>query len=368
MAIESLAFNNFLFASIHATTQDHSSTSRRLLLAFQIQFAYSSAQKNEIWRNFLMILITGGAGFIGLHTARALLEKGHDVILVDRQPLRVPDFLVPHMDTRVKSYEGDILNLPFLYEIIREHRVESIIHAAVIIAAGDHFYEALKVNLQGTVDIMEAARIFGLRRVTYLSSIAVYLPLKDVPHLHENMDLPPLSSDPISMAKKAGEQICLLYENEYRLSCPIIRMPLVWGPLYRGERSPLANMIKNVLSSKPSEFSHIYGKAKNVYLYVEDAAKAIGLVHLTPSLKHRIYNVSDGGVHSLMDFAMEIRKLVPEATIQLGEREPDEDRKSMIEKDLPPMSIERIKDELGFKPDYDLNRGVAAYMDWARHE
>ena len=126
-------------------------------------------------------------------------------------------------------------------------------------------------------------------------------------------------------------------------------------------------MIKNALSSKPSDFSHLYGKAKNVYLYVHDAAKAIGLVHLAPSLKHSIYNVSDGDVHSLMDFAAEIRNVIPEAIIRLGEREPDEDMKSMIEKDLPAMSIERIKNELGFNPDYDLSRGVAAYMDWARN-
>jgi UDP-glucose 4-epimerase len=315
-----------------------------------------------------MILITGGGGFIGIHTAKELVDKGHDVLLVDQRPIQVPSFLTPYMDARVKAFEGDILNLPFLYDIIREHHVESIIHAAVIIASGNRFYEALKVNLQGTVDVIEAARVFGLRRVTYLSSIAVYLPVKDVPYLDETMDLPPMSSDPISMAKKAGEQICLLYENEYRLSCPIIRMPLVWGPLYRGERSPLKKMIMDAIAGKPSEFRHVYGKANNVYLYVQDAAKAIGQVHLAPSLKHSIYNASDGGVHSLMDFAIGIRNVIPEATIRLGEREPDEDKKSMIERDLPSMNIERIENELGFKPDYDLNRGVAAYIDWARNE
>ena len=104
-----------------------------------------------------MILITGGGGFIGVHMARELIDMGHDVLLVDRQPFRIPDFLAPHRDARVKVFEGDILNLPFLYEMIREYRVESIIHAAVIIAAGDRFYEALKVNLQGTVDIIEAS-------------------------------------------------------------------------------------------------------------------------------------------------------------------------------------------------------------------
>ena len=313
-----------------------------------------------------MILITGGAGFIGLHTARELVEKGQEVLLVDRHTFQAPDYLTPHMDKRVKAVQGDILNPSFLHQLIREYHVSSIIHAAVLLGAGGDFYKAMKINLQGTVEILEAARISGLRRVTFLSSIAVYLPFKKGNSLHEEMDLPAISTDYISMTKKAGEQIFLLYSNEFGLSAPILRMPLVWGPGYRGELNPLKIMIKNTLAGKPAILPHIYGKGNSVYLYVRDCAKSIGLVHLAPSLDYPIYNVSDGLTHNLMDFAGVIKEIIPEASIELGEREPEEDQKSIVEKELPPMDIERIEGDLGFKPDYDLNEGIKAYIDWFR--
>ncbi len=122
-----------------------------------------------------MILITGGAGFIGLHTARELVEKGQEVLLVDRLAFQAPTYLAPYMDKQVRAVQGDILNPSFLHEIIRKYHVNSIIHAAVLLGAGGDFYKAMKINLQGTVEILEAARVSELQRVTFLSSIAVYL-------------------------------------------------------------------------------------------------------------------------------------------------------------------------------------------------
>lgn len=311
-----------------------------------------------------MILITGGAGFIGLHTAKELVEKGEEVLLLDRFDFQPPKYLARHMDKKVKAVQGDILDVSFLHGIIREYHVSSVIHAAVLLGAGGDFYKAMKVNLQGTVDILEAARIADLKRVTFLSSIGVYLPYKKGDTLHEDMDLPAVSSDYISMTKKAGEQIFLLYSQEYGLSAPILRMPLVWGPGYRGELNPLKIMIENTVAGKPAILSHIYGKSRMVYLYVRDCAKAIGLVHRAPALNYPIYNVSDGLTHCLNDFVGAIKEINTKANIELAEHEPDEDQKSIFEKELPPMDIERIKSDLGFEPDYDLKRGVKAYMDW----
>ena len=124
---------------------------------------------------------------------------------------QVPKYLARYMDKKVKAVQGDILNVSFLHGIIREYRVSSIIHAAILLGSGGDFYKAMKVNLQGTVDILEAARTSGLQRVTFLSSIGVYLPFKGGDTLHESMDLPPVSADYISMTKKAGEQIFLLF-------------------------------------------------------------------------------------------------------------------------------------------------------------
>jgi UDP-glucose 4-epimerase len=314
-----------------------------------------------------MILITGGGGFIGCNAAWELIDRGEDVVLFDRRPFEVPNFLAPFENKRLKVVTGDILNLPFLYKTIRDYDVKGILHAAVALGKGEGFYEAMKVNCQGTVEILEAARIFGLERVTYLSSMGVYLPADRAPALHEDLDLPADSADYISAIKKAGEQICHLYAREQGLSVAIARPPLVWGPHYQGNLNPVKKMLESAAIGADLDLSHIYGRGEMVYVYVRDCARALSLIQLAPELKHRIYNISDGKAHCLEDFAEVIRKMVPGVSIRLREEEPGEDEKNIFEKRISPMSTKRIEADLGFKPEYDLERGVTAYFNWIRN-
>lgn len=310
-----------------------------------------------------MILITGGGGFIGLNLAWDLVDRGQKVLLVRRHTFEPPSFLAPYVGKQVTIAQGDITEPSVLYWLIKNYNIETIIHAAVLneTSIGSTLYQAMKVNLQGTADILEAARIFDLYRVTFLSSVAVYMPCKEpLKALHEDNDLPVTSSDWLAGTKKAGEQICQLYAKEYGLSIPIVRPPQVWGPLYWTHRSPIQDMVENAIAGKTSDFSSVYGENKLPYVYVRDCAKAISLVHLAPSLKHNIYNISDGESHSLADFAQEINEVIPGAQIKLGET------KSPKDVELPPMCIDRIKEDLGFAPEYDLKRAVRAYIEWVR--
>ncbi len=307
-----------------------------------------------------MILITGGGGFIGLNLARDLIDRGQEVLLVRRHTFEAPSFLTPYVDKQVKIAVGDIGELPFLYRIIKEYNADSIIHAASLHERTGTLYKTLKSNLDGTTEILEAAQIFGVRRVTFLSSVAVYMTTRSMETLHEDKDLPLQSFGYISATKKAGEQICQLYAKEYKLSIPIVRPPLVWGPMYHSGLQHQQAMVENAVAGKPTDLSQVYGERKMVYVYVRDCAKAISLIHLAPSLKHDIYNISDGESRTLADFAKAIREAIPSAQIKLGTTRSEKDS------DLPPMSIERIKEDVGFTPDYDLKRGVKAYIDWVR--
>jgi UDP-glucose 4-epimerase len=315
----------------------------------------------ERWAN--MILITGGGGFIGLNLARDLVNRDQSVLLVRRHTFEPPSFLAPYIGKQVTITQSDITEPSTLNGLIKNYSVDSIIHAAILneTSAGSTLYQAIRVNLQGTADILEAARIFGLKRVTFLSSIAVYMPFsKQQKVLSEDNDLPPISTDWIAGTKKAGEQICQLYAKEYGLSVPIIRPPQVWGPLYWTHRSPIQGMVENAIAGKLTDLSGVYGGGKSAYIYVRDCAKAISLLHLAPSLKYSIYNVSDIENHSLTDFVRAIREVIPGSLIKLGENTTSRD----IE--FPPMSIDRIKDDVGFVPEYTLNRAVRAYIEWIR--
>ena len=310
-----------------------------------------------------MILITGGGGFIGLNLAKHLVDRGQNVLLVRRHTFEVPSFLSPHINKQVIIAQGDIAEPAFLYSLIKSNRVESIVHAAVVTESSSNstLYQAMKVNLQGTVDILEAARIFGLRRVTFLSSISVYMPTSTKREfLSEEDDLPAISSEWIGGSKKAGEQICQLYAKQYGLSIPIVRPPQVWGPLYWTHRSPVHNLIENAMAGKPSDLTHLWGGAGSPFVYVRDCAKAISMVHLAPALKYAIYNIGEEKNRSLADFAQAVRSVIPGAQIKLGENKPDTDQ------GRPRMSIERIKSDLGYTPDYDLVRAVKAYIEWLR--
>jgi UDP-glucose 4-epimerase len=119
-------------------------------------------------------------------------------------------------------------------------------------------------------------------------------------------------------------------------------------------------MVENAISGKPSDLGSVYGGSKAPYVYVRDCAKALALIHLSPSLKHSIYNISDGETHSLSDFAREIKEAISDAGITLGEVKPPRNL------DRPPMDDTRIKSDTGFVPDYDLKKAVKAYIEWIR--
>ncbi len=307
-----------------------------------------------------MILITGGGGFISSHLAKDLVNRGQEVLLIDLHFFEPPSFLAPYSDGQIRRVQGDMRDLSFLYRVIKEYKVDSLIHAASLHEGTGPLYKALKVNIDGTIEVLEAARIFSLRRVTFISSVMVYVLNRSLETMREDLNLPWRSMGYISGTKKAGEQICQLYAEEYGMSIPVVRPSDVWGPLYRSGRQKQQAMVENSVLGRPTDLSKVYGGRKWPYVYVRDCARAINLVHLTPSLKHNIYNISDGGSHSLFDFAEAIREVIPTARIELGATRSEKDI------DLPPMSIEQIREDLGFTPEYDFRRAVRAYIDWVR--
>lgn len=307
-----------------------------------------------------MILITGGGGFIGLSTARELVDMGQEVVLVRRQPFQLPSFLTDYEDKQVKTALGDIRDIPFIYRVIHEFNVDSIVHLAMIREGLGSLYQILKVNVDATTELLEAARGFNMRRVTFCSSISVYQPTSGQQLLHEDLDLSVKSRGYISVTKKMGEQLCLLYANEYGLSAPSVRPTGVWGPMYWSGMQPLQLMVENAVAGKPADLSNICGVTKRHFVYVRDCAKAISLIHLAPSLKHDIYNITEGPLHTLNEFADAVKEVIPGAEITLGTAQSERDR------DLPPMSIERLKEDVDFTPEYDLKRAVRAYINWVR--
>src|SRR5215510_7565606 len=157
-----------------------------------------------------MILLIGGMGFIGLHTARCLVDAGETVVITQHSTHRMPDLLKGEPGTRILTARMDVTNPYEVFEVIRRHRVESLINLmapparSVSTQADYHLYTA------GLQNVLEAARTFGLRRVSLGSSVAVYGGLPQGP-FREDAALPVASPTPVSAFKKGMEMHAHFY-------------------------------------------------------------------------------------------------------------------------------------------------------------
>ena len=121
-----------------------------------------------------MILITGGLGFIGLHTARRFLDVGEQVVLTQFKVRREPDFIKAELGKRAFIETLDVTSTHDVSEIVRKHKVTGIVHLAVPGLGALTAAEDYRVNVMGFLNILEAARLFDVKRVSLASSVAVY--------------------------------------------------------------------------------------------------------------------------------------------------------------------------------------------------
>ncbi len=315
-----------------------------------------------------MILITGGGGFLGLNIARGIVDKGQEVLLVQRRPVEPPDFLVPFWGKEVKQVTGNILDLPFLLGLAKEYSIDSIIHGAFDTGhlanlegpIKEHLHEFVQVPVQGAINLLEVARLFALRRLTLISSMVAYTEgPSTMGEWREDALLPPVSFSLIGNLKKAVEQICFLYSNIYEFSFVSLRVGWVYGPAGK-PILPTTTMVKNALAGKPADLPMVAENRRFCTVYAKDVGELTSRIHLAESLKHPIYNVTDGGIVTIGDCAGLVKKFIPDAEISLGPSAP-----AMPGYVPERVSVDRVKDEFGFIP-LDLEKGTKAYIDYLR--
>lgn len=314
-----------------------------------------------------MILVTGGLGFLGANLAKLLCDNGERVLVTSNRNVQVPSLLAPYQDKTLKVVPLDITSLENVSRAIRQFGVRSIVHAAVRSEKDNTpLYQAMHVNVTGTIDVLEAARMAEIKRVVFISSEAVYQGMKtDHPYKEEEKLL--ITSDRfIPGTKKAGEILSLMYCKEYGMEVISARATRMYGPLYQGVRNRAGHMVDNAAKGKPITLSNQDPAEAHDVLYAKDAARAVMLLLQAPTLRHRIYNVGFGRLVSLSEFAAAIKKALPKAEIHLG------DGPGPLTSTKTPMDINtcvdisRLTEETGFKPEYDPYRGVEHYIKWAR--
>lgn len=312
-----------------------------------------------------MILITGGGGFLGLNIARSLVDRGQEVLLVQRRAIQPHPILAPYWDKRVKQATGNVLDWPFLFGVVKEYSVESIIHGAFdtgtvtkpeTMKAGLH--QVVQVELEGSKNILEVARNAGLRRVTFISSVDCYRGWpRECEVWHEDAYLPPVSFSPIGNCKRATEQMGFLYSKTYGLSFVALRVGRVYGPA-ASHPDPIRMMVESAAAGKPAELSKVPGSTRGHPVYAKDVGEATSFIHLAKSLKYYIYNISDGTNPTMLEVAQVVQELIPNAKITLGASGQETPLHSGVD-------VKRMKEEFGFVF-RDLKSGIKDYIAWLK--
>ena len=315
-----------------------------------------------------MILITGGLGFLGVNLAKLLCDAGERVLLTSNRNIEVPPLLAPYLDKALKIIPLDITSLENVSKAIQDFGVKSIVHAAIRSEKGNTpLYQAMNVNITGTINVIEAARRAGIKRVIFISSEAVYQGMADTIPFKEEEKLFITSDRFIPGTKKAGEILCLMYAKEYDMEVASVRLTRLYGPLYRGIRNLPGLMVEKAVKGLPIDLGNYDPTEAHDFFYIKDAAQALTLLLSAPTLRHRIYNLGFGKLTSIGEFADAIKKLLPETEIHLG------DGPGPLVSTKTPMDIQtcvdisRISEETGFTPEFDAYRGVEHYISWARH-
>jgi len=305
-----------------------------------------------------MILITGGLGFIGAHTGRALLDLGEPVFLTQRRRTRVPDFLDAEQAGRVVVEALDVTDRPALLAIRGRHPITRILHLA---SPGHGILDPvqrLRAETSGLLNMLQAGREWGVSRVGIASTIGVYAGLPQVPY-SEDLPLPVDQTLPIPLIKQAAELFTSLVADQTGMDVINLRISTVWGPLIRNLGPVVPRLVHAAVHHQPLSDPLPYADHAADLCYVKDCARGIALVMLADRLKHRTYNVGHGAPTAVRTIATALTALIPDALIQLRPGDdPDGPNQSTW------LDITRIRDDTGYEPQYSTEHGLHEYVAW----
>ena len=297
----------------------------------------------------MRVLITG-AGLIGTHTAKELVERGDDVSLFDIAPK--PDYIRQVTGRELKVIRGDIRDVPALLDAFHQIRPECVIHLAASVGEAniENVYTGFQVNLVATINVAEAARLAGVRRIVHASTQALYR--GEDPHelLHE--DSPLDSRGRVYNASKLGcEHVLRTYAARHQIELALLRFAGVYGyhSVAGGPGVAVQEAIWTAMAGKSVELK-VYESVD--FVYVKDLANGIALAaHATP-LKHQVYNLGSGTLTTVADVEAALGSIFPDVKITRGKLTPAR----------PRMDITRARMELGYNPEYRLEAGLRDYV------
>ena len=308
------------------------------------------------------ILITGGCGFLGWNIARGLTQLGERVVCYD---IKQPDpRLIQWQNDTTKIVEGDVKYFEQILGVIRDERVKKIVHAGAIVgytSKVDEIIQYIRTNIEGTLNVLEATRVMDLDKIVFISSEEIYGTFQ-YESAKETHPVNPLGI--YATTKCAAESLINLYYMEYGINCLILRTCWVYGPGLPRDRAPWF-LIEKALKGEEA-FLENGGDQKSDKTYVDDLVQGVRLALSNNKVKHRIFIVASGQVTTLGQMISLIKRIIPGARIGVGSGLLNNSQKvKMPQKGA--LDISRAREELGYQPQYNLEKGLGKYIRWLKN-
>jgi UDP-glucuronate 4-epimerase len=314
----------------------------------------------------MKVLVTGVAGFIGMHVAHRLLNDGHEVVGIDN----LNDYYdVSLKENRLKTFNSksnfkflklDISNTPELNNLFESEKFSTVV--ALAAQAGVRYslknpHAYVKSNIVGFMNILECCLHNSIQHLVYASSSSVYGANTKMPFaVGDNVD------QPVSLyaaTKKSNELMAHTYSHLFNLPTTGLRFFTVYGPWGRPDMSP-SLFAGAILNEKPIDvFNH--GKMKRDFTYIDDIVEGVVRVlnkipDQTPPYK--LYNIGNNQPSELLSFISELETaLNKKAVMNMLPMQPGDVVATYAD-------IEELKNDVGFSPKTDLKTGLKKFAEW----
>ncbi len=250
-------------------------------------------------------LVTGGAGFIGSHIVDDLLKKGKEVIVVDNFSTGNRDNL-SSVISDIELVEGDIRDIDLMNELCK--KCDYVLHQAALRSVPrsvDDPVSTNDVNINGTLNLLIAAREGGVKKFVYASSSSAYGDTRKLPKEEIQRPLP---ISPYAVSKLTGEHYCRAFSHTFGLETVSLRYFNVFGPRQSPESKYAAVVpifIKQAMENKPLTV-HGDGKQSRDFTYVKNVVNANLLAAEAENISGEVFNIACNNRYSVLDVAREI--------------------------------------------------------------
>ncbi len=306
----------------------------------------------------MSILVTGGTGFLGWYLAKALAEDGEDVIAFDITPLK--NYQRLSKIDKLQVINGDLSSWSEVTHVIKKYKIKQIFHNGALLSetAENKHIEAFRVNVAGTFNLLEVARIFDIDKFIFTSTLATYG--RDVGEIISH-DSPQRPSSMYGVTKVFCERMGEYYSSRFGLDFRAVRFPSVIGPGRGGGglSSFTTLIIQEPALGRPYRV-FVNRDTRCPFIYIKDAIKCLILLFCAEKrkIKSKTYVIS-GMSPTAEEIADLVRKYIPTAEIEFS---PDQEKDKIVRSWPHKFDESDAMNEWGWKSEYGLEETMRDFI------